>query len=741
MQPRIEPSAPVLDAAMVRRLRAAVPEAVRNLPGWLLWREEPSDDPDKPRKVPYYSTDGARRHGDQNVAEELPKLVTFEEAVRNAQALAKAGQHFHGLGFAPRPEFELTLLDFDNKQGDPRRARLHDALAALAPGAYREISPSGKGSHVILRGNGLDNAKHHAIGVEVFASKGYVTMTGEAGPGAALVELPEELRTQLRWAPAVEALLPHWSEKRHFLALALSGAMLNAGHGLDDVLAFVRLVAVAAGDKEIDDRLRGVRDTAAAKLKGEAVTGLPALADLLGEQTAVDKIKRALKLAAPLHGLHSGGAGPSQPSSGTEEIAMREMTSIEAEPVDWLWPNRIARGKLFLLAGNPGVSKSVLSLEIAAIVSGRNTPWPIDGGRCEPGHVLLWSCEDDPADTIKPRLMAAEAVLERVHLIEGVRTAEGKVRPINLTDVDKLDRLLSREPGKFSLLVIDPIGAYLAGRDSHKYGDIVELLAPFGVLAHKHRIAIILVTHLNKATGASAAHRIIGSVAFNTSVRGTYLVVADPADKQQLLFLPSKGSVQKLEMLGLSYRLRNVELGGGIAGPRVEWEGIEARSADQLLNPQASDHGTPEREEAEEWLRERLADGPVAAKALRKEVSDAALGFGWRTVEGAKQRLGVLSIKQADGWHWKLPEPQDRNTASPCESGGPAAFGAALGSEGKAAANTAPLSTHTALRSCGLDDADGGDSPPDVATDPAWRPPLGPAAVVPEQYRHWVPKK
>src|SRR6516225_9375911 len=87
-------------------------------------------------------------------------------------------------------------------------------------------------------------------------------------------------------------------------------------------------------------------------------------------------------------------------------LDIRRVSEIRALPVRWLWPGRIAYGKVTMLAGHPGLGKSQVALSIAAIVStgGR---WPVDGACAECGSVVIMSAEDDPEDTIRPRLDAA----------------------------------------------------------------------------------------------------------------------------------------------------------------------------------------------------------------------------------------------------------------------------------------------------------------------------------------------
>lgn len=66
-------------------------------------------------------------------------------------------------------------------------------------------------------------------------------------------------------------------------------------------------------------------------------------------------------------------------------------------------------------------------------------------------------------------------------------------------------------------------------------------------------------------------------------------------------------------------------------------------------------------ERTERWLRELLADGPVAATEVQRRVDEA----GWITVttlRRAKERVGVVSQKARgrDGaWTWALPDEDE----------------------------------------------------------------------------------
>src|SRR5438270_421749 len=88
----------------------------------------------------------------------------------------------------------------------------------------------------------------------------------------------------------------------------------------------------------------------------------------------------------------------------TEELGTL-LSDIKTEQLHWLWEKRIPRGKLITLDGDPGLGKSLLTLDLAArITTGRPVP---DGTPGVQGSVILIAPEDAATDTIKPRVEAA----------------------------------------------------------------------------------------------------------------------------------------------------------------------------------------------------------------------------------------------------------------------------------------------------------------------------------------------
>lgn len=148
----------------------------------------------------------------------------------------------------------------------------------------------------------------------------------------------------------------------------------------------------------------------------------------------------------------------------THDVSYKVFSDISPQSVHWLWPGQIARGKVSIVAGNPGLGKSQITAYLAATVTTGGV-WPVNGDRCQSGGVIFLSAEDDPADTIRPRLEAAGADLNKTYLLKSVTNynKQGKAiqRTFNLkTDLPNLEKLLI-ELNNIALLVIDPITAYL----------------------------------------------------------------------------------------------------------------------------------------------------------------------------------------------------------------------------------------------------------------------------------------
>ncbi|MGC2736498.1 MAG: AAA family ATPase, partial [Candidatus Acidiferrales bacterium] len=338
-----------------------------------------------------------------------------------------------------------------------------------------------------------------------------------------------------------------------------------------------------------------------------------------------------------------------RPSLSVSAIT-RAFSDIKPQPLRWLWPSRIPLGKLTLLVGDPGLGKSLLTIDIAARVS-RGVSFP-DSAICEAGAVIMASAEDDPADTVRPRLDAADADVSRIHTLEGVRVtrSDGSAceRPFQLElGIEALEGALSQMPG-VRLIVIDPISAYLGNSDSNSNAEIRGLLAPLAALAARHHVAFLCVTHLRKSPG-TAVHRAIASIAFTAAARASWAVAADPSDPARRLMLAVKQNLGP-DVGGLAFR---ITAENGL--PRLNWEkGAVTLSANDVLGSAEGRESQDAHHEAESWLQSILAKGPVPVPEIEAAVK--SVGLSWATVRRAKESLAVVAEKSGyhGGWQWRL---------------------------------------------------------------------------------------
>ena len=334
------------------------------------------------------------------------------------------------------------------------------------------------------------------------------------------------------------------------------------------------------------------------------------------------------------------------------------LSDVHPEPISWLWEGRIALGKLTLIAGDPGLGKSLLTATFASHIS-KGYPWPVDGSIPPIGDVVLLSAEDDPADTIRPRLDAAAADCSRVHILKAIKDEDEEGRPTQRMfsfkrDLKALEELLTSLPD-CKLLVVDPVSAYLDGADSHNNTDVRGLLAPLAELAARYRIAVILIQHLNKSSGGNALYRSIGSIAFIAAARAAYIVTKDQENPTRRLLLPAKNNLAKDDS-GLAYSVVTAENGA----PVVVWEPnlVEITAAEALALPESNDERT-ETDWAVDFLQDFLASGPKQVSEINKEALRA--GVKDKPLRRAKEKLGIKPRKSAftGGWEWALPGHED----------------------------------------------------------------------------------
>jgi len=207
-------------------------------PQWLCWKFVTKDGAKKPSKIPYYATTGETRKGGQGDESDRANLVDYDTAME-----AAALRDFDGVGFAFLPGDGLIGIDLDgcfNTDDAERENRARSIISAC--GSYTELSPSGNGAHIIVKGE-TQTFKSNELGIEVFCGRQFFTVTGQPMAGtpsevsAINAEVLEKLRRTVKGAQQATPApaRPAGAQGENTAAKIESAlAMINPDCGYDD---------------------------------------------------------------------------------------------------------------------------------------------------------------------------------------------------------------------------------------------------------------------------------------------------------------------------------------------------------------------------------------------------------------------------------------------------------------------------------------------------------------------------
>ena len=356
------------------------------------------------------------------------------------------------------------------------------------------------------------------------------------------------------------------------------------------------------------------------------------------------------------------------------------LADVRPEPVRFLVPGVIPL-KLVTIAGLGGAGKGMFLASLAADLTRGRPSLGLPGVAVPPCDVLMLGCEDGYADTIVPRLWAADADMDRVHAINGVRDLDGDVMPFSLADLSPLDAFLETHPN-VRLVTLDSISGYVgrAGISENKDAEIRTILEPLSEIANNRHVTIVAVKHLNKDEAKSLASRVGGSGAYVNTPRACFVVGADPGDKSRRAFALFKTNLNiqlpptiawiqepvpadRVAAILAKCEHLDEDAKSQLRGQlfQLKWVGPIQLGSDDLLGSSTRAAGKADVDRASEWLRARLADGPVGSNLCVSEgnrVLGLALPLGKWRVSVLKDRLSGKSRKAGmDGpWFFTLPE-------------------------------------------------------------------------------------
>ena len=314
------------------------------------------------------------------------------------------------------------------------------------------------------------------------------------------------------------------------------------------------------------------------------------------------------------------------------KLKMIRMSEVQSQEIEWLWYPFIPYGKLTIIHGDRGDGKTTMVLNLAAKLS-KGEALDENMKVTEPVNVIYQTAEDGLADTVKPRLELAGADCERIIVIDE------SDKSLSMVD-ERLEQAIVRTGAR--LLILDPIQAYLGGgMDMNRANEARDMTKKLGALAEKTKCAIILIGHMNKASGNKAAYRGMGSIDFFAVARSVLLVGRVEGESNTRAVVQIKNN---LAAFGHPKAFALSEDG-------FKWLGDYEITVDEVLGgitPKAN-----KMEQAKQMLRE-LAETQSAV--LSNEIFDRAneLGISKRTLENAKKELGVQTRKINNAWYWEL---------------------------------------------------------------------------------------
>ena len=315
-------------------------------------------------------------------------------------------------------------------------------------------------------------------------------------------------------------------------------------------------------------------------------------------------------------------------------VPMIRMSDVETKEVSFLWNPYIPFGKLTILQGDSGNGKTYLAMYLCAACT-NGIPLP-HMEKMEPCNVIYQTAEDGLEDTIKPRLEEAGADLSRVLTINDYETD-----PLTLVD-ERIEKAIRQINAK--LVIIDPIQAYLgANVDMNRANEVRPLLRKIADVAARTDCAIVLIGHLNKASGQQSGYRNLGSIDFRAASRSV-LVVGKSKDDPNIRVMAHDKSSLAPAGTSLAFVLGDED--------GFRWIGDYDITADELLS--GVEKKAPSKiHEAKDLILNMLADGK---EVLSEDIDRVAIkrGISSRTVRDAKKELGIVLKSKCVEGHKKV---------------------------------------------------------------------------------------
>jgi hypothetical protein len=683
---------------------------------WLLWKFVADGPSTKHRKVPYYINGNPRTNLD--LPEDMAQLVSYDEA----QAALSKGE-YEGLGFALGPDGTGNYwqgLDFDNISMNPDEQlyEMRQFLSSQTPfgkSGYVEVSPSGKGIHVIGYGKDFPTSTKP---FEAYAKGRFFTFTGRGITSRTGMERPDELidlsiifsnntpRARLDTEVVGGAIFANdqimrdlWSAM-DYLAKNVPGYVDEEGTWHETAFALASACHLWAEDMFVawsklskrwgvewteDEGKREARKKFARGVR-ETRTTYKAIFARAGEHGWQNPASSAAQQQAPAQpepapdgvGISRIMAQAQLQAKSKKRLNIVSLDAVPMKAVRWLWKNWLPIGYMTLIAGESKVGKSSVVVDLASrITAGRALPGEVEGLR-SPGRIMWLATEDGVGDMLKPRFVSANANLNNLDIIKGTWSDTGNEDSISLVDdlsVIEEELTVARENGRpYDAIIVDPITGYLTSKnkrvDQNSASDLRPILQNFIAFAERNKIAVVAITHFSKGSSKKAAHKVLGSQVFVATSRS--LIIIEKM-KETEEYVPEVGEgVMRLQDSNLarapegSWRFTTKSKivgwetdGHEITASCIEWGEFDVSLTDEFMS--ADGNAKPSRKTVfSKWIREYFEKrGQEWLSAT--EIIQSALPEKKEGIEGMMQTAYMPSKKWWEINSNKFVEKENRN--------------------------------------------------------------------------------
>lgn len=320
-----------------------------------------------------------------------------------------------------------------------------------------------------------------------------------------------------------------------------------------------------------------------------------------------------------------------------QPYSVKYYREVKAKKVEWLWYPYIPYGKITIIQGDPGEGKSTVAINLASIISNGES-LPLEKEKTAPRAVVYQNSEDGKEDTIVPRLIACGADLSNVAYIEEDETA------LELGD-ERLSKVIDETGAR--VLILDPVQAYWgANTDMNRAGAIRPIMNQLARMAQQKKCAIIMIGHMTKGNG-KGLYRGLGSIDIAAAARSVLLVARLKSQPEMRVLAHVKSN---LAPIGDSI-LFSVD-----GKSTISWLRKSKLTAEQILD-ESYEESNSKLDRAVAIIKECMKNGECSANEVLRQCEDQ--GIAKRTVNEAKARLNIESVKRKGGWFWIAREDED----------------------------------------------------------------------------------